>query len=72
MWPSFYGQVLPALPKHLADGYYGDGITRMLRKNRGAHEPQEEVVFDAVIHALPPGSVMIEAGAIEVIILNHI
>jgi uncharacterized membrane protein YozB (DUF420 family) len=23
MWPSFYGQVLPALPKHLTDGYYG-------------------------------------------------
>src|ERR1700688_1630443 len=23
MWPSFYGQVLPALPKHLADRYYG-------------------------------------------------
>jgi uncharacterized membrane protein YozB (DUF420 family) len=23
MGPSFYGQVLPALPKHLADGYYG-------------------------------------------------
>ena len=23
MWPAFYGQVLPALPKHLADHYYG-------------------------------------------------
>jgi hypothetical protein len=23
MWPSFYGQVLPVLPKHLADHYYG-------------------------------------------------
>jgi uncharacterized membrane protein YozB (DUF420 family) len=23
MWPSFHGQVLPALPKHLADRYYG-------------------------------------------------
>src|SRR6202030_4489681 len=23
MWPSFHGQVLPALPKHLTDGYYG-------------------------------------------------
>ena len=23
MWPSFYGQVLPALPRHLADSYYG-------------------------------------------------
>jgi uncharacterized membrane protein YozB (DUF420 family) len=23
MWPSFYGQVMPALPKHLTDSYYG-------------------------------------------------
>jgi uncharacterized membrane protein YozB (DUF420 family) len=23
MWPSFHGQVTPALPKHLTDGYYG-------------------------------------------------
>ena len=23
MWPSFYAQVLPALPKHLRDQYYG-------------------------------------------------
>ena len=23
MWPSFCGQVLPALPKHLTDPYYG-------------------------------------------------
>src|ERR1700719_1503885 len=23
MWPSFYGQVLPVLPKHLTDRYYG-------------------------------------------------
>ena len=23
MWPSFYGQVLPVLPKHMTDRYYG-------------------------------------------------
>jgi len=23
MWPSFYGEVLPVLPKHLTDRYYG-------------------------------------------------
>jgi uncharacterized membrane protein YozB (DUF420 family) len=23
MWPSFHGQVMPALPKHLTDSYYG-------------------------------------------------
>ena len=23
MWPSFYSEVLPVLPKHLTDSYYG-------------------------------------------------
>ena len=27
MWPSFYGQVMPALPKHLTDRYYGVATT---------------------------------------------
>jgi hypothetical protein len=49
--------------KVMANGYYGIGITRMLTANLGCHEPQEEVVFDAIIRSLPEGSVMIEAGA---------
>lgn len=47
----------------VVNGYYGDGITRMLVANRGCHEPQEEVVFDAIVQALPAGAVMVEAGA---------
>ena len=47
----------------LADGYYGEGITRMLAANGGCHEPQEEAVFDKILASLPPGAVMIEAGA---------
>jgi hypothetical protein len=47
----------------LVNGYYGDGITRMLAANRGSHEPQEEVVFEAITRALPSGAVMVEAGA---------
>ncbi len=49
--------------KVVVNGYYGDGITRMLAANRGCHEPQEEVVFDAIVRSLPARAVMIEAGA---------
>jgi len=45
------------------DGYYGNGITRLLARNRGCHEPQEEVVFHAIVRSLLPASIMIEAGA---------
>jgi hypothetical protein len=45
------------------DGYYGNGITRMLKKNRGCHEPQEEIVFEEVLKRLPENPVMIECGA---------
>lgn len=47
----------------IVDGYYGNGITRMLAANGGCHEPQEEVVFESIVRSLPPGAVMIEAGA---------
>jgi FkbM family methyltransferase len=49
--------------KVTVDGYYGDGITRMLKKNRGCHEPQEELVFQAVLSRLPEAAVMVECGA---------
>lgn len=44
-------------------GYYGKGITRMLAKNRGVHEPQEEYVFQEVLKNLGPQSVMVELGS---------
>jgi hypothetical protein len=49
--------------KVIANGYYGDGITRMLSANGGCHEPQEEVVFDAIVRVQPAGAVMMEIGA---------
>ncbi|MFZ4593888.1 MAG: hypothetical protein ACOYOF_06500 [Verrucomicrobiaceae bacterium] len=44
-------------------GYYGNGITRMLKSNKGCHEPQEEIVFAEVLKRLPANPVMIECGA---------
>ncbi|CAN5774443.1 hypothetical protein BH11VER1_BH11VER1_10880 [soil metagenome] len=49
--------------KVAVDSYYGEGGTRMLKANKGCHEPQEEVVFDDVIRSLPNGATMIELGA---------
>ncbi len=49
--------------KVLVNGYYGDGITRMLKANGGCHEPQEEVVFQALLRILPPGAVIVEGGS---------
>lgn len=47
----------------VVNGYYGNGITRMLEANRGCHEPQEEALFQTIVRSLSPGAVMIEAGA---------
>lgn len=44
-------------------GYYGAGITQMLYKNKGVHEPQEEYAFDLVLNSMPKGATMIELGA---------
>jgi hypothetical protein len=44
-------------------GYYGDGVTQMLFKNKGVHEPQEEYAFDVVLKGIRPGATMIELGS---------
>jgi hypothetical protein len=49
--------------KVIINGYCGQGVTRMLTANRGCHEPQEEVVFDAVVRTMPEGATMVELGA---------
>ena len=46
-----------------AGSYYGWGGTRLLRKNHGCHEPQEEFAFLQVLKCLGPTPVMIECGA---------
>ncbi len=45
------------------DGYYGPGMTELLRKNKGSHEPQEEFVFSRVLQSLKSDASMIELGA---------
>ena len=44
-------------------GYYGWGMTALLQRNQGVHEPQEELVFSAALERLPAGSTMLECGA---------
>ncbi len=43
--------------------YYGDGITSLLYRNKGVHEPQEEKVFCEVLEYLPANATMLELGA---------
>jgi FkbM family methyltransferase len=47
----------------LAGGYYGDWMIEVIRRLRGCHEPQEEVVFWEVMKRLPETPVMAELGA---------
>ena len=46
----------------VADGYYGDWMTRLIELCRGHHEAQEERVFHEVLARLPPGGTMLELG----------
>ena len=47
----------------VAGGYYGDWTVEVIRRLRGCHEPQEELVFWEVMKRLPDAPVMIELGA---------
>ncbi|MCK9304072.1 MAG: hypothetical protein M0P27_01580 [Bacteroidales bacterium] len=49
--------------KVFAGSYYGDGMLELLIKNRGVHEPQEELIFSWVIDTLPENCTMVELGA---------
>ncbi|HTF21911.1 MAG TPA: FkbM family methyltransferase [Chryseolinea sp.] len=43
--------------------YYGDGMTALVHKNRGVHEPEEEKCFSKVLTYMPEGAIMLELGA---------
>ena len=43
--------------------YYGPEISRVLSKNNGVHEPQEERVFQEILKEIGPSSTMIELGS---------
>jgi hypothetical protein len=45
------------------DSYYGIYGQMLLEKNRGVHEPQEELLFGDVIRSLKPRATMLELGA---------
>ena len=47
----------------VAGCYDGEWTTPIVRKLRGHHEPQEELVFHHLLHACRPGTLMIEVGA---------
>jgi len=49
--------------KIVTGSYYGNGITQMLKQNKGVHEPQEERVFQEVLKILKGDAVIIELGA---------
>ncbi|MEJ0090084.1 MAG: FkbM family methyltransferase [Limisphaerales bacterium] len=49
--------------KVLADAYYDQFNTEIVRRLHGHHEPQEEKVFYEVLTRIQPGGVMIELGA---------
>ncbi len=49
--------------KVVLGSYYGEGPIRLLEKNRGVHEPQEERVFQEVLKTLSPGGTIVELGA---------
>jgi FkbM family methyltransferase len=47
----------------LAGGYHGDWMSEIIRRLRGHHEPQEELLFHHLLQACAAGTLMIEVGA---------
>ncbi len=45
-----------------ADGYYGAWMTEIIRRLRGHHEPQEELLFHHLLPHCRPGTRMLEIG----------
>jgi hypothetical protein len=48
--------------KVLAGGYYGEWMQDLIRRCRGHHEPQEEVLFAEVLKHVPGNATMFELG----------
>ena len=46
-----------------ADGYCGAWMTEIIRRLRGHHEPQEELIFHHLLPYARPGSLIVELGA---------
>lgn len=48
--------------KVVQGGYYGDWMSELIAQLKGHHEPQEELVFDAINRRAVPDGLMIELG----------
>ena len=46
-----------------AGGYHGEWMAEIIRRLRGHHEPQEELLFHHLLAAARPGTLMVEVGA---------
>jgi FkbM family methyltransferase len=46
----------------IADGYYGPWMTEIIRRLRGHHEPQEELIFHHVMELIQGEATMLELG----------
>lgn len=46
-----------------ADGYCGTWTTEIIRRLRGHHEPQEELIFHHLLPRARPGSLIVELGS---------
>jgi FkbM family methyltransferase len=47
----------------LAGGYYGTWMSRIIADLHGHHEPQEEMIFHALLAHARPGTLLVELGA---------
>jgi FkbM family methyltransferase len=47
----------------LAGGYYGTWMSRIIAGLHGHHEPQEELLFHALLTHVQPGTLLVELGA---------
>lgn len=56
-------QIMHEGTRVVADGYYGDWMTDVIRGLRGHHEPQEELLFHHLLAHVRPGSQFVELGA---------
>jgi len=47
----------------VAGGYHGNWMAHVIRALRGHHEPQEELLFDAILRLARHGTVIVELGS---------
>jgi len=55
-------QIMHEGTRVIADGYCGGWMTDVIRGLRGHHEPQEEVIFHALLGHVRPRTLMVELG----------